>query len=87
MNTENINYPELICSLIEEIRLSSKLLANLPECLRTKKDGIMVCGTKYYGDIKIFAMRNDKNGYPQFLVCPEGNWAWVSAKHFTTKWW
>ena len=30
-------------------------------------------------------MKNDKNGYPHFLVCVEGNWAWVSAKYFTTQ--
>lgn len=80
MDTGNVNYPELICALIEQIRLSSKL----PESLWTK-DKIVVNGNTRYGSIKPYAMKNDKNGYPHFLVCVEGNWAWVSAKYFTTQ--
>lgn len=82
MNTENINYPELICALIEQIRLSSKL----PESLWVK-DKIVVNGITRCGSIKPYAMRNDKNGYPHFLFCIDGNWVWLSAKHFTTEWW
>lgn len=86
LNTESINYPELICSLIEEIRLSSKLLANLPEYIHIK-DSIMVNSTKYYGDVKPYAMRNGKNGYPHFLLCLDGNWVWKSAKYFEVRGW
>ena len=81
MDTENINYPELISSLIEEIRASNKLIANLPKYLWTK-DAITVGNSKYEGNIKAYAIRNNKNGYPHFLVCVDGNWGWVSAKHF-----
>ena len=30
----------------------------------------------------VFDVRNDRNGYPQFLVYQKGSWVWVSAKHF-----
>lgn len=36
----------------------------------------------------VYQVRNDKNGYPHFLVydyhCQE-EWAWISAKHFKEK--
>lgn len=37
-------------------------------------------------DIKrrVFAVKNDKNGYPRFLVYIDNrnSWVWVKAKHF-----
>lgn len=81
MNTENINYPELICALIEQIRLSSKL----PKTLIIKHT-ITVNGIDYQGEIIPYAMRTDKNGYPHFLFCLNSNWVWLSAKHFKTSW-
>ena len=32
--------------------------------------------------IKVFAVRDDKNGYPHFLIYKLGEWKYVSAKHF-----
>jgi hypothetical protein len=31
---------------------------------------------------KVFAVRDDKNGYPHFLIYELGEWKYVSAKHF-----
>lgn len=30
----------------------------------------------------VYSVRNDKNGYPQFLIYDSGSWKWLSAKHF-----
>ncbi len=73
------DYANVIAALIEEIKKSS----HLPKALLTKKNGITINGKKWYGSIKPYAMRTDKNGYPHFLVCIDGVWGWVSAKHFT----
>lgn len=50
------------------------------------KGTITVNGNDFFGIVTPYAMRNDKNGYPQFLFCLADNWVWLSAKHFTTKW-
>lgn len=31
---------------------------------------------------EVFAVRDDKNGFPHFLIYEEGEWKYVSAKHF-----
>ena len=42
------------------------------------------------GDIKrrveIYAVRDDKNGYPHFWIHKNGEWVYKSAKHFVTEW-
>lgn len=30
----------------------------------------------------VYDIRNDKNGYPQFLIYKDTQWRWVSAKYF-----
>lgn len=30
----------------------------------------------------VFDVRNDKTGYPHFLIYRDGQWLWRSAKHF-----
>ena len=35
------------------------------------------------GKVKVYAIRNDKNGYPHFLIYEDNQWKWKSAKHFT----
>ena len=30
----------------------------------------------------VFAVRNDKNGYPHFLLYENGQWLWRSAKYY-----
>lgn len=30
----------------------------------------------------IYNVRDDKNGYPHFLIFEDGEWKYVSAKHF-----
>ena len=32
--------------------------------------------------VEVFAVRNDKNGYPQFLVYEDRQWVWRSAKNY-----
>lgn len=32
--------------------------------------------------VNVYAVRDDKNGYPQFLIYENGEWKYVSAKHF-----
>ena len=32
--------------------------------------------------VKVFAVRDDKNGYPHFLIYENGEWKYVSAKYF-----
>ncbi len=31
--------------------------------------------------VTVFNIRDDKNGYPQFLIYYEKQWKWVSVKH------
>ena len=33
--------------------------------------------------VKVYAVRDDKNGYPHFLIYEKGEWKYVSAKYFT----
>lgn len=35
-----------------------------------------------YEFVKIYAVRDDINGFPHFLILDEGQWKYVSAKHF-----
>lgn len=32
--------------------------------------------------INVYAVRDDKNGYPHFLICEDGEWKYVKAKYF-----
>ena len=32
--------------------------------------------------VKVYAVRDDKNGYPQFLVYDGGDWKYRSAKYY-----
>lgn len=32
--------------------------------------------------VKVYAVRDDKNGYPQFLVYENGEWKYRSAKYY-----
>ena len=32
--------------------------------------------------VEVYAVRNDKNGYPQFLVYENNQWHWRSAKYY-----
>ena len=32
--------------------------------------------------VKVYNVRNDKNGYPHFLIYENGEWKYVSAKYF-----
>lgn len=72
--------------LIAVFKIAKAFQANLPNYLITKEKGILVNGIRQCGSIKPYAIKTDKNGFPHFLVCLEGNWAWVSAKHFKTEW-
>ncbi len=63
--------------LIAVFKIAKEFQANLPNYL--------INGIRWCGNIKPYAIKTDKNGYPHFLICLEGNWAWVSAKHFKTE--
>lgn len=39
-------------------------------------------GRIYSGDVEVFDVKYDKNGYPKFLVCLGGDWKLISAKYF-----
>lgn len=45
--------------------------------------------SKKTGEVyKVYSVKNDKNGYPHFLVYDyhwQEEWSWVSAKHFEEK--
>lgn len=42
--------------------------------------------TEYdYEVAEVFAVRDDKNGYPHFLIYENGEWKYKSAKYFTTE--
>lgn len=32
--------------------------------------------------VNVYTVRDDKNGYPHFLIYENGEWKYVSAKHF-----
>lgn len=36
----------------------------------------------YEDVIDVYAVRDDKNGYPQFLIYENNEWRYVSAKYF-----
>ncbi|MDD5901724.1 MAG: hypothetical protein PUC73_12615 [Lachnospiraceae bacterium] len=33
-------------------------------------------------ETKVYSVRDDKSGYPQFLIYEDNQWKWVSAKRF-----
>lgn len=33
--------------------------------------------------VEVYAVRDDKNGYPHFLICENGEWKYRSAKYYT----
>lgn len=33
--------------------------------------------------VDVYAVRDDKNGYPHFLICDNGDWKYRSAKYYT----
>jgi len=33
--------------------------------------------------VEVYAVRDDKNGYPHFLICEDGEWKYRSAKYYT----
>ena len=35
--------------------------------------------------VEVYAVRDDKNGYPHFLIYKDGQWIYKSAKHFVTE--
>ena len=35
--------------------------------------------------VNVYAVRDDENGYPQFLVCEYGEWKYRSAKYYIDK--
>jgi len=35
--------------------------------------------------ITVYNIRNDKNGYPQFLIYINNEWKYISAKHFSVE--
>ena len=41
-----------------------------------KKDNVS------YESFEVYAIRDDKNGYPHFLIYEDGEWKYVSAKYF-----
>lgn len=47
-----------------------------------KHDSITKVHIKEYKRVKVYSIRNDKNGYPQFLIYENEEWKYVSAKHF-----
>lgn len=36
----------------------------------------------YCGYTRVYSVRNDKTGYPQFLIYYDNQWLWKSAKYF-----
>lgn len=38
---------------------------------------------EYEESVTVYAVRDDKNGYPYFLIYENGGWKYVSAKYFT----
>lgn len=32
--------------------------------------------------VKVYDVRNDSNGFPNFLIYKNGQWKYMSAKHF-----
>lgn len=36
----------------------------------------------YCGYTSVYSVKNDKNGYPQFLIYYKNQWVWKSAKYF-----
>lgn len=35
--------------------------------------------------VEVYAVRDDRNGYPHFLIYENGEWKYKSAKYFTTE--
>lgn len=42
-------------------------------------------GESDYELVEVYAVRDDKNGYPHFLIYENGEWKYKSAKYFTTE--
>lgn len=70
---------------LEMTNLEKLVAARLPKYL-VVKGVININGKDCIGRVIPYAMRIDKNGYPQFLLCIGDTWIWKSAKHFAVEW-
>lgn len=50
--------------------------------IRKKFDASGNVCEEYMEHVNVYAVRDDKNGYPHFLIYENGEWKYVSAKHF-----
>ena len=49
-------------------------------------NGLFMVSKKSDGQIvNVYAVRNDKNGYPHFLIYEDNEWKYVKAKHFSAE--
>lgn len=37
---------------------------------------------KYDKNVRVFKIKEDKNGFPYALICWKNQWVWCSMKHF-----
>ena len=42
----------------------------------------IVCNKENNAVVNVYAVRDDKNGYPHFLIFEDNEWKYVKAKHF-----
>lgn len=45
----------------------------------------IVCDKYTHENVAVFAVRDDKTGFPQFLIYRNNEWKWISAKHYSAK--
>lgn len=64
---ENLTYPGDIITMSYKKRNKSKY--DVIDCRNGKS-------------YKIWSIRNDKKGFPHFLIYDNNQWKWQSAKHF-----
>lgn len=47
--------------------------------MQVRFNNSITCKTNFY---TVYNIRDDKNGYPHFLIYIDNQWKYISAKHF-----
>ena len=85
INLSDVDDLETAISLIGE-RGVINIDKDIKDVIIANNKHITINGNDYFGRVTPYAMRIDKNGYPQFLLCLGDTWVWKSAKYFGVQW-
>ena len=70
-------------SVAENILMAKSVLWVLNIISKARGKALMIVKHKKTGKIfEVYEIKNDRCGYPNFLIYKDSQWKWMSAKHF-----